>query len=380
MLNLSALFHTSADDKNTFLDNLTLSPLEKSQLEAARVDIRNCLRDGIPAVLQAEGFEGEVPRPRFFTQGSWSYKTLNAPAKEPQQADLDDGVYLPMTFVKQTRRPSAASKIFFNAAEEALRPLVEVNDWKMSTDKATCIRIEISTVAHVDIPLYAIPDEEFLLLQKASMEQYGYDSISEAVTRAERDVWTALPADEVLLAHREDDWKKSDPRPLRDWFVGQVEAKGIQLRRVVRYLKAYRDWRWPEGGPSSILLMATAAPLFKAEHGRDDLALLGVASGMAESLRAGVSNPTDSNESLTARLGPEKVEEAAEAFEVFANYVRGALDSTSPTQACSWMIDKFGSRFPNEPGWVKVSSVQETVASVAPVPAASEIVGRNKSA
>jgi hypothetical protein len=379
MLNLSALFHTSVAEKDAFLDNLTLSPKAKAQLEIARVEVRNCLREGMPAVLQAQGFEGEIPRPRFFTQGSWSYKTLNAPAIQPQQADLDDGAYLPMTFVKLTKRPSTASRIFFAAAEEALRPLVRRNNWVMNTEKATCIRIEISTAAHIDVPLYAIPDEQFLLL-KASMEKFGFDSVAEFVTRAERDVWTALPPDEVLLAHRSENWKKSDPRPLKEWFVAEVEAKGIQLRRVVRYLKAYRDWYWPEGGPSSILIMACAAPLFKAEHGRDDLALLNVASGMASSLRKGVVNPTDTNESLTDRLGADKVEDAALAFEEFEKYLRGALGSTNPSQACIWLIEKFGSRFPNEPSWIKVSSVQETVASVAPVPAASEIVGRNKSA
>lgn len=379
MLNLSTLFHTTVEDKEAFLDNLNLAPTDKSQLETARVEIRNCLREGIPAVLQSQGFEGEVPRPRFFTQGSWSYKTLNAPAKRPQQADLDDGVYLPLTFIKQTNRPSTASQIFFAAAEETLRPLVKKNSWTMNTDKATCIRIEISTVAHIDIPLYAIPDDQFLLL-KASMESRGFDNIAEAVAKAELDVWTALPADSVLLAHREDDWKKSDPRPLRDWFVGEVEVKGVQLRRVVRYLKAFRDWCWSEGGPSSILLMATAAPLFKAEHGRDDIALLTVASGIPASLRAGVANPTDANESLTDRLGADMVEEAAVAFETFAKWLRSALDCSDPALACNWMIEKFGERFPYEPGWVKVQSVQATVASVAPVPAASEIVGRNKSA
>jgi len=379
MLNLSTLFHTTVEDKDAFLDNLNLTDEEKSQLETARVDIRNCLREGIPAVLQAQGFEGEVPKPRFFTQGSWSYKTLNAPAKEPQQADLDDGAYLPMTFVKQTKRPSTASQIFFAAAEQALTPLVEKNNWTMDPGKDTCIRIEISKRAHIDVPLYAIPDDEFLLL-KASMESRGFDSIAEAVTKAERDVWTALPADSVLLAHRKENWKKSDPRPLRDWFVGEVEAKGAQLRRVVRYLKAFRDWRWPEGGPSSILLMATAAPLFEAQHGRDDLALLGVVAGMAASLRAGVANPTDQNESLTARLGPEKVEEAAQAFEALEKYLRGALDCNDPEQACIWIIDKFGERFPNEPDWVKTSSVKDTVAAVAPVAGPSPIVGRNKSA
>jgi hypothetical protein len=379
MLNLSTLFHTSAEDKDTFLDNLNLTEQEKAQLETARVDIRNCLRHGIPAVLASQGFEGEIPKPRFFTQGSWSYKTLNAPAKEPQQADLDDGAYLPMTFVKQTKRPSTASQIFFAAAEEALRPLVAKNKWAMDNDKDTCIRIEISSKAHIDIPLYAIPDDEYELL-KASLEHRGYDVTMDSISKAEHDVWTALPADSVLLAHRKEDWKKSDPRPLRDWFVSEVEVKGTQLRRIVRYLKAYRDWRWAEGGPSSILLMATAAPLFDAKHGRDDSALLSVVSGMAASLRVGVDNPTDSSESLTKRLGAEKVEEAALAFEDLEKFLRGALDSNSPEQACAWMVAKFGERFPNEPGWVKVSSVQDTVAAVAPVPAASEVVGRNKAA
>lgn len=379
MLNLSTLFHTTVEDKVAFFDNLHLSADEKKQLQEARVEIRNCLREGIPAILAAQGFEGEIPKPRFFTQGSWSYKTLNAPAKEPQQADLDDGVYLPMTFVKLTKRPSTASQIFFAAAEQALTPLVKKKEWTMDSGKATCIRIEISGRAHVDVPLYAIPDEEFILL-RASLESRGFDSISEAVTKAELDVWTALPRDSVLLAHRKENWKKSDPRPLRDWFVGEVEVKGDQLRRIVRYLKAYRDWRWPEGGPTSILLMATAVPLFEAQHGRDDLALLNVAAGMAKSLRAGVANPTDQNESLTERLGAEKVEEAAVAFEGFEKFLRGALECSNPEQACAWMIEKFGNRFPNEPDWVKVSSVKDTVAAVAPVAAASEIVGRNKSA
>ncbi|MEN1592931.1 CBASS cGAMP synthase, partial [Pseudomonas aeruginosa] len=133
----------------------------------------------------------------FFTQGSWAYKTLNAPAQHPQQADVDDGCYLPMSFVSQTKRPSTAATVFFAAAEEALKPLVEERRWKLVTDKPTCIRIVIAAYAHIDIPLYAIPDEEFVTLAKASMERYGYDSLTEAVNMAERDAWTALPADKV---------------------------------------------------------------------------------------------------------------------------------------------------------------------------------------
>jgi hypothetical protein len=60
----------------------------------------------------------------------------------------------------------------------------------------------------------------------------------------------------------------------------------------VRYLKAYRDWTWPSGGPSSILLMAAAAPLFFKQDRRDDQALLEVVNGLPAVLRNGVEQQT----------------------------------------------------------------------------------------
>jgi len=271
------------------------------------------------------------------------------------------------------------ARFFFEAAEEALKPLCDANGWELVTDKPTCIRIELSRRAHIDVPLYAIPDDEFVLL-KASMERYGFDSISEAVVKAERDVWTALPEDEVLLAHREENWKKSDPRPLKVWFEDEVAARGEQLRRVVRYLKGFRDWQWAKGGPSSILLMAGAAPLFEKTDGRDDLALLKVVEGLPSALRDGVSNPTDRNESLTERLGEDAVEDAALKIEDFHRYLKGAIDCSSPSQACQWLIDKFGERFPNQPDRVKVQSTHDKVAATAAVAGPSELVGTTKSA
>ena len=185
-------------------------------------------------------------------------------------------------------KPSVASSIFFAAAEEALKPLLKSRNWQLVTDKPTCIRIEIASFAHVDIPLYAIPDDEFETLQKAAATRYGSIALDSAMERAERDAWTALPRDHVLLAHREEDWVKSDPRPVKTWFLGEVEQHGEQYRRAVRYLKACRDWQWNSGGPSSILLMAASAPIFEARDRRDDLALLDLVEKMPTVLRDGV--------------------------------------------------------------------------------------------
>jgi hypothetical protein len=375
MLNLSSLFFTTVDGEACMHASLDLSQDERDAIAHARKEVRACLRAGIPRVLRENGYPGTVPEPRFFTQGSWAYKTLNSPAKRPQQADVDDGCYLPLGFVAQSQRPSAATTVFFAAAEEALLPLVAARRWRMDRSKATCIRVIISDYAHIDIPLYAIPDEEFTQLALAT-ENYGFDSVAKAVSVRSRDSWTALPKNKVLLAHREENWLPSDPRPVKDWFLGQVDANGEQFRRVVRYLKAYRDWRWASGGPSSILLMAAAAPIFEKRDRRDDLALLDVVAQLPAHLRGGVCNPVEESESLTKRLGAEKVEEAAQAFESFEKVLRATIAASNAAQGCAWMRGEFGARFPDEPERVKATTIAQTIMAAPAAAGPSELVGR----
>jgi len=380
MLDLSKLFHTETTD-DCLLEALELTGVERAYIAAAKEDVRNCLRTGVPRVLRDMGYEGEVPKPRFFTQGSWAYKTLNSPAHiPPQQGDCDDGAYLPISFLKGTRRPSVASAVFFTAAETALEDLVKENQalgWKLIRDKDTCIRIQISTTAHIDIPLYSIPDEEFVTLAKAATRN-GYMTFDDAFNAQGAESWADLPTDQVMLAHRRDDWVSSDPRPVKNWFVDQVTDKGEQLRRIVRYLKAYRDWQWTAGGPSSILLMAAATPLFTKMKSRDDLALLEVLKGLPDALRKGVNNPVDESESLTARLSAEELEGAAEQFEKLESNLNGAVNASDPASACVWLRKMFGPRFPERTDLVRVVTVASTIAAIPAESAASEFVGTSK--
>ena len=376
MLNLSSLLYSTAEQP-TFEDALDLTPSCRERILAAKSTVRLCLRDRFPQVLRESGYNEQVVSPRFFTQGSWAYKTLNAPAKPAQQADIDDGAYLPLSFVAQTEKPSAASAIFFAAIEECLSPLTQTQGWRLRTDKATCVRIEIASFAHIDIPLYAIPDNEFSSLQKASMQR-GYMDAQAAVFGSDEDVWTKLPTNRVLLAHREYDWVKSDPRPLKTWFLQEVERHGEQFRRVVRYLKAFRDWQWESGGPASVLLMAATAQVFDSRDRRDDLALLDVAAKLPSVLRDGVNNPVEGSESFTERLGKHGVEDAATKFQQLETQMRWALQTTNAEQACALMVDLFGSRFPNEPSRAIKSSVAATVLATPAVTIASPLVGRTK--
>jgi hypothetical protein len=377
MLNLSSLFYSNVE-QSTLLENITLSTGRSEFISEAKEAIRNQLRTGLPQVMRELGHPDAAVQPRFFTQGSWAYKTLNAPAHPTQQADIDDGAYMPLSFMTVTSKPSVASKTFFTAAETALMPLVLARNWKLITDKPTCIRIEISSFAHVDVPLYAIPDTQFEQLRKAAMVSRGYYTLEEAVRKAERDAWTALPSNEVLLAHRDEDWVKSDPRLVKHWFLSEVERHGEQFRRSVRYLKSFRDWQWVSGGPSSMLLMATAAPLFEPRDRRDDLALLDLVEAMPDALRAGVCCPTDENESLTDRLGKEGVEDTINRLGKLEQYLRAAIHASDAAQACEWVRQQFGTRFPNLPERVKVTTATATVQATAAATVASPLVGRTQ--
>jgi hypothetical protein len=364
MLNLSPLFHTTTDE-NCLIFELDIPDDMRQQMAKIKGDLRQHLKNQLVSALKMVGVEEPI-EPRFFTQGSWAYKTINHPCiMPPQQADLDDGCYLPMTFVKDTsNRPKTASKLFFSAIEMAMQSFANKHGYKLDKEKPTCVRLIVDQRCHIDIPLYAIPDEEYPKLEKAALS-HGFESLSEAMILDSAREWETLPEDEVLLAHREHDWIISDPRPMFLWFNREVAIHGEQLRRVVRYLKAWRDYQWKHGGPSSILLMATASLVFEKHERRDDLALLHVAKHMPDRLREGVNNPANSAEILTDRLGKDGVEEAASKLADLARYIEGAVLATDASLACRWMIEQFGDRFPQEPHRIKQSNAEETVRSSA---------------
>ncbi|MGE8303286.1 MAG: CBASS cGAMP synthase [Pseudomonas kermanshahensis] len=379
MPNLSPLLYSS-NEHTTFLKGLDLVETEKQEINAARADVRAELREKLPGALRDRGYEGKECKPKFFIQGSWAYKTLNRPCQTPpQQSDVDDGVYLPMSIVTEENRPMMAIKDFRAAVSDVLQPLCDGKGWEL-TSKATCLRVEISTFAHIDLPLYAIPDDQYALIVE-SMEARNYGMLKSIATNSEQDCWKKLPSDKILLAC-EDKWIVSDPLKMKEWFELEISDKEEQLRRVIRYIKAFRDNQWDKGGPSSILLMAAACPLFTFHYKRDDLALLAVVSGLPDALREGVKSPVDSKVYLTEALGEEGVEEAAEKFETFKKYLVASIeDSAQKEMACRWMRTMLGDRFPDRPDLISESVSQSMPAAMAAIPpekGPSEIVKRTK--
>ncbi|GFM81924.1 hypothetical protein PSCICN_26160 [Pseudomonas cichorii] len=391
MLNLSPLLYTTKDrsgeggsaiDHPTFLKSMDLTREEKLTIDAARKDIRQALREGLPQALRDKGYEGDTCVPKFFIQGSWAYKTLNRPCQTPpQQSDVDDGVYLPLSIMKEEAKPHLAIDDFFEAVHVVLEPLCgQESEWTLER-KPNCMRVVISDYAHIDLPLYAIPDDQYLLL-KAAMESFNVRAM-DGIATASVQTWNKLPADKILLAC-DRGWIKSDPLEMKEWFEREVGDKGEQLRRVIRYIKGFRDQQWDEKGPSSILLMAAACPLFEFESKRDDQALLTVVKGLPNALRDGVLSPIDSNVYLTDALSAVDLEAAVEKFETFGRYLEASMNASCEAKAsvCGWMRQMLGDRFPNRPDLIDDKSLDAlpvAIAAIDPEPGEMEILTRSKS-
>lgn len=386
-----------------YLKSLNLDGSREQVLRDARDEIRQALRQGMPdwqGLAKAEGLverrhialASQLPplRPRFRMQGSSVYHTLNDPAhKPPQEVDYDDGVFLPTSFVNGggTVRPLLAAKGYFKIVESILAPLCERKGWKLITTKPTCVRVRIDNEAHIDLPLYAIPDEEFVELAEASaraMVAKGITPTDSDIELAEQ-IYMNLREDRIMLARRDKSWIESDPREIEDWFVGAIREHGEVVRRVCRYLKGWRDYQWPKGGPSSITLMACVVTVFDDLNGtlpenRDDLALQAIADRFEELFSRPIRNPVLPDQNLDESWSPEeRLDFKARAADLKA-MIDGILNNTFHKQiALSQLQKRFGDRIPNDELLIDIDSEEREVLAYEPAKVAAPFVPRTTS-
>jgi hypothetical protein len=296
--------------RESLLSNLDLPQADRTELVKARSEIRAALRIAISQASKAQNDNGKPVAPKFFTQGSWAYETLNNPSHlPPQQVDMDDGCYLPINFVKETGKPKQAANGFFAIADNALRALCQMQGWKYVDDNENCCRVELNSKMHVDVPLYAIDEERFLKLSLTEAKTLNFAEAERADDSADLE-WARAPEGEVLHATRSGSWQSSDPMAVRDWAHEVVNITGEQLRSIWRYLKTWRDLNFKQGGPSSILLMAIVERGFGSESLRDDVKLRDVADYLANEILNDIHPPWDENENLN-RLSPEERQNVA---------------------------------------------------------------------
>lgn len=327
---------------------------------------------------------------RFLTQGSHAYNTLVRPAYSGlQEIDLDDGIYFPMPFVEG--QPLFASTGLFSVIRSALKDLVANESWEFGKQKSTCLRIKLPKHrAHIDLPLFAVEENAFSTIKKTLEERLGKsfreevnlnDELTKLGLRDQR-----LNNTQILLAHRDDDWIPSDPKVIHDWFESKVDTHGPALRRVCRYLKAWRDKTWQSGGPSSIALMALAIAIFdtlgaQVSESRDDLLTQTVAANLRDRILEGnIKGPSD----LPAfdRDWSDRQKIAQLAQELADGLTSALFETTDKQQVVDHLVKQFGDKFPNEPEAVSIdmSDQIDALTDVTPATVAAPAVSNSVSA
>ena len=187
-------------------------------------------------------------------------------------------------------------------------------------------------------------------------------------------------SEKIMLAHREKDWIASDPKKIHDWFEGSVSTYGNVLRRICRYIKAWRDKNWVKSELTSLSLMAMIVEAMsrlgdRPADTRDDALLLEIVSDLPVLIRTGQVGIPSLNMKFDGAWTSAQRDLFAQSFEALRDRLRRALEGTQvDTIVVSHFNQALGPRIPNRPDWVDVSipaqiePILETKASTVAAP------------
>jgi hypothetical protein len=392
-----------------FLNRIDPDATEVAELKAARTLIRNSIRDAFSEMHQCvtpdqhgrffiddsrvttklaelirklDSRQKDALRktkPVFSPQGSFVYKTANSPCHTPpQQIDFDDGVYLPTDLFED--KPIVSKDLFFQVVDDALIKLCDSTPgWKFIGSKSTCARIILDERKHVDVPLYAIPRQKYEEIAAA---------INKAQFRDESIERKLLDNENIFMAMRnKEHWIKSDPKQVSQWFLGSVEDYREIVRRTSRYMKAWRDFEFKKGGPSSITLMACVVKTFEehASNGNifkdDSEALLCCANKLYSQLAGGVDSPVDESEPalFPRNISDEERQVILDKANDFGLLIKSSLlHANSAQEANQKLLAAFGSRMPFNPTLIATTAaavVRQSKPRAQPQPEVKNMTG-----
>lgn len=303
-----------ANLNETFIEFNGIIALPKQKKDELRIS-RNAIRKDIEKYFLKNRDKHTV---KFKGQGSFSMNTTILP--ESGEYDVDDGVYI---FGKDEDKPSTAT------AHSWIFAAVKDRTEQDTIDKNTCVRVQYAKKYHVDLPIYYKTTD--------SNNEYFFDS-----------------KDIPELAHKSKDWIESDPYAFKLWFDKESKDKN-QLKRIVRYLKAWTDNKCHLNLPSGMVFTILAVNNYVSKD-RDDEAFLET----LETIQKSIDNTrhtwatyeckrptTDNTENLLNKYSSEtRKKNFLDALESLIASGKQALEAKSKKDACAKWQKHLGDRFP----------------------------------
>lgn len=318
-----------------FHDEIRLAPYdENAELREKRDLLLDELRDNL---------EESVPAFRHFNQGSYAMNT----GTQPKDGNYDIDVGLVFSCQRDVYPDPVELKRHVLRALERHNRTVRI--------RRPCVTVEYLRDGlveyHVDLAIY---------VQRADGVGLDLAAGRESSTAAQRV------------------WEQNDPEGLIEKVNTRFkDESAAQMRRLIRYLKRWRDHRFPDGnGPISVALTIAAYLWFSpsidffSKKPNDALALkqlvmtlLGqftstFSQGGKLVRRLAIPSPVVPYTDLLADFTDAQMATLHERLQTLETKLQQAIDEPLPEKACQILRSQFGADFP-------VPTVQETAKSVA---------------
>jgi hypothetical protein len=267
----------------------------------------------------------------FQTQGSFVMDTIIKPKTD--DFDLDDGVYFQG---KQSRDERPKPQVFHDWVVNAVD---KHNDYEKVTDKPTCVRVKYKNGFHIDIPIYYAegfdsPDLAETVKNWTLSNPVEFIAWFEEKTKSGFD--KAFIYESLQFAERYDKW------------LTDIRKADCQLRRLVRYMKAWSDLKQSEM-PCGIIMTILVAENF-AVNQRDDIAFRDTLISVRNYLnRNGFKCPRPTSpvgEDLFASASEADKEYFRKALNALIKSANKAIDADNEKDASEEWEKHFGIRFP----------------------------------
>lgn len=285
-----------------FNDEIKLTSTKKGVLRTSRNAVRKDIKDYFEKTLL-------VTKPKFWGQGSYMMNTIIKPIEG--EYDIDDGIYLEHLVDREEEDWPATSTVH-NWIVKAVKDRTSTPP----QDKNTCVRVIYKDDYHIDIPIYIKGRE----------------------------------AEHPKLAHKSKGWVDSDPKELTNWFRDEVKEKSDQLKRIVRYFKAWKDYKANgDTFPSGMIFTILAANNYiEGYEEDDDSAFVAIAKEIYDSLDDNFSlkRPVFPNEELLGDWSETAQNNFLSKLSSLIQNGQKALEKEDKEEASKIWIKVFGERFP----------------------------------
>lgn len=316
-------------------------------LKERRDDLRARVNSGFKELRRVKFFseslnitvEEEI---EFQSQGSYVMDTIINPSRKDDEYDIDDGVYFG-GWRDRNSRPEPQD--FHKFVIESIKSGKSRNTFEKIEDRSTCVRVKYKGQNgdfnyHVDLPIYY-----------------------------------AINVKEPDLADTEDWWHTSNPIEFIVWFEGLIQSgfkaefilerksyqneydrwlddrrkKDHQLRRMVRYLKAWGDHLKGDMPPGVVMTILVGSGSNYQAHDQDDICLRNTLVNIRNWLDSnGFKCPrptTPEGEDIFKGYPQEKKSYFKKALNEFIDSANKAIEADDKTLAAEEWSRHLGKRF-----------------------------------